>query len=96
VDHSFGHLRLCGNYSLGHSLMRESFVGSYSCGHSFVGVIRWVSLLHMRCFALCFCWLYVGIALPSLLGSFHVDSWIRSEDLVWGVLEGNFCTVESL
>jgi hypothetical protein len=62
------------------------FIGSFFV--PLVGVIRWIILL-VVCGHLCpFMWVI-------LLGEFHVG-WNRSEDLVCGFLEGNFCTVERL
>jgi hypothetical protein len=83
--------------------------GSHPLGHSFVGhcarlarwVILWVPLVRDLFVGCMWAFLlpslfHVGYFVSCLLvGSFHVYSWIRSRDLEWRVLEGNFCTVES-
>jgi hypothetical protein len=78
----------CASHSLGHSFSWDSSVGSYSCV-----ILLWESFVGFRSCGSCS--LLDNFVGCLLVGSFHVYSWIRSRDLEWGVLEGNFCTVES-
>jgi hypothetical protein len=97
LDHS---LPFVGSFFRGSHSLRDLFarslghIRSWSCalGHSLlvplVGVIRWV--IFVGCLLVGSC----GRLCPFHVGCLLVG--IRSRDLEWRVLEGNFCTVESL
>jgi hypothetical protein len=75
----------------------------FSCGSFIRWVIIWFRSFRCGIFSLAslwaslpFRWLYVGVFALFVSCRVVFFMWIRSEDLGRGVLEGNFCTVESL
>jgi hypothetical protein len=86
LGHSFVHV---GHY-LVPRFVQDLFVGSFFVTH----FVR--SLVVCVCVALHFSLVVCGRLCLSVSCGLFVSSRIRSEDLGRGVLEGNFCTVESL
>jgi hypothetical protein len=82
---------LSGVRSCGSLFRRPRSCGNYPLGHSLCVILSWESFVARSC---AFRWI-VWASLPFCF-MWVVLVGIRSEDLVRGVLEGNFCTVERL